>query len=160
MSETPSTPLRPPEIPRVNVKKVGLLPLVFLFYAYTTAGPFGFEEMFSRSGPGMALLFLALVPLLWSIPMSLAAAELNSLLPVEGGFYRWVRAAFGDFWGFLAGWWNWTGTLRGGSIVGCGRLSGTSGASWRAGGTGPARFCSTVSMACCLLTTSAPTSPA
>jgi len=27
---------------------------------------------------------------------------------VEGGFYRWVRAAFGDFWGFLAGWWNWT----------------------------------------------------
>jgi len=118
MSETPSAPLRPPEIPRVNVKKVGLLPLVFLFYAYTTAGPFGFEEMFSRSGPGMALLFLALVPLLWSIPMSLAAAELNSLLPVEGGFYRWVRAAFGDFWGFLAGWWNWTGTFLLNSVYG------------------------------------------
>ena len=118
MSETPSAPLRPPAIPRVNVKKVGLLPLVFLFYAYTTAGPFGFEEMFSRSGPGMALLFLALVPLLWSIPMSLAAAELNSLLPVEGGFYRWVRAAFGDFWGFLAGWWNWTGTFLLNSVYG------------------------------------------
>jgi amino acid transporter len=28
-------------------------------------------------------------------------------MPVEGGFYRWSRAAFGDFWGFLAGWWNW-----------------------------------------------------
>lgn len=43
--------------------------------------------------------------------MSLASAELNSILPVEGGFYRWVRAAFGDFWGFQAGWWNWTGTF-------------------------------------------------
>lgn len=92
-------------------QKVGLLSLLFLFYAYTTAGPFGYEEMFSRSGPGMAFLFLAVVPLLWSIPMSLAAGELNSFLPVEGGFYRWVRAAFGDFWGFLAGWWNWTGTF-------------------------------------------------
>jgi len=91
--------------------KVGLLPLVFLFYAYTTGGPFGYEGIFSRSGPGMALLFLLFVPLLWSIPMSLAAAELNSILPVEGGFYRWVRAAFGDFWGFQAGWWNWTGTF-------------------------------------------------
>ncbi|MGH9787440.1 MAG: APC family permease [Candidatus Acidiferrales bacterium] len=92
-------------------QKVGLLPLVFLFYAYTTSGPFGYEEAFARCGPGMALLFIVVVPFLWSIPMSLAAAEMNSFLPVEGGFYRWVRAAFGDFWGFQAGWWNWTGTF-------------------------------------------------
>ena len=92
-------------------QKVGLLPLVFLFYAYTTSGPFGYEEAFARCGPGMALLFIAVVPFLWSIPMSLAAAEMNSFMPVEGGFYRWVRAAFGDFWGFQAGWWNWTGTF-------------------------------------------------
>jgi len=102
----------------VGFHKVGLLSLVFLFYAYTTAGPFGFEEIFSRAGPGMGLVFLALVPLLWSIPMSLAAGELNSFLPVEGGFYRWVRAAFGDFWGFLAGWWNWTGTFLLNSVYG------------------------------------------
>src|SRR5439155_8627398 len=31
--------------------------------------------------------------------------------PVEGGFYRWSRTAFGDFWGFQCGWWNWTGTF-------------------------------------------------
>ncbi|MCI0403734.1 MAG: APC family permease [Acidobacteria bacterium] len=97
--------------PTTVAQKVGLLPLVFLFYAYTTSGPFGYEEAFARCGPGMALLFLVAVPFLWSIPMSLAAAEMNSFLPVEGGFYRWVRAAFGDFWGFQAGWWNWTGTF-------------------------------------------------
>lgn len=102
----------------VGLKKIGFLPLLFLFYGYTTAGPFGFEAMFARSGPGMALVFLALVPFLWSIPISLAAAELNSLLPVEGGFYRWVRLGFGDFWGFLTGWWNWTGTFLLNSLYG------------------------------------------
>src|ERR1700741_3751298 len=29
----------------------------------------------------------------------------------EGGFYRWTRAAFGGFWGFLAGWWNWSASF-------------------------------------------------
>jgi amino acid transporter len=39
-------------------------------------------------------------------------------MPVEGGFYRWSRAAFGDFWGFLAGWWNWSASfLLGGSYA-------------------------------------------
>jgi amino acid transporter len=59
----------------------------------------------------MAFLFLAVVPFFWCVPISLASAELNSILPVQGGFYRWSRAAFGDFWGFQCGWWNWTGTF-------------------------------------------------
>src|SRR5438128_9884780 len=37
-------------------------------------------------------------------------------MPVEGGFYRWTRAAFGDFWGFLAGWWNWCASLLLGAL--------------------------------------------
>src|SRR5258708_23837868 len=36
-------------------------------------------------------------------------------MPVQGGFYRWVRGAFGDFRGFLAGWWNWTASFLLGS---------------------------------------------
>ena len=90
------------------VKKAGLLYFVFVMFAYTTGGPFGMEEMISTSGPGLTLLYLLLIPLFWCIPVSLVAAELTTAMPVEGGFYRWVRAAFGDFWGFLAGWWNWT----------------------------------------------------
>ncbi|HWQ02974.1 MAG TPA: APC family permease, partial [Candidatus Nitrosotenuis sp.] len=96
---------------RAALHQVGLIPLLFLTYAYTTGGPFGYERMFALSGPGMAIAFLLAVPLLYSIPMSLAAAELNSILPVQGGFYRWARAAFGNFWGFQSGWWNWTGTF-------------------------------------------------
>ena len=77
-------------------------------YSYTTGGPFGLEEQVTTSGPGLTLLYHLLLPLFWCIPVSLAAAELTTAMPVEGGFYRWVRAAYGNFWGFLAGWWNWS----------------------------------------------------
>jgi amino acid transporter len=89
------------------VRKAGLLPFVFVMYAYTTAGPFGLEDQVTTSGPGLTLLYHLLIPFFWCIPVSLVAAELTTAIPVEGGFYRWVRAGFGDFWGFLAGWWNW-----------------------------------------------------
>lgn len=94
--------------PKSAAKKAGLLYFVFIMFAYTTGSPFGMEGMVTTSGPGMTLLFLLFLPLFWCIPVSLVAAELTTAIPVEGGFYRWVRAGFGDFWGFLAGWWNWT----------------------------------------------------
>ena len=89
------------------MRKAGLLPLVFVMYAYTTAGPFGLEDQVTTSGPGLTLFYHLFIPFFWCIPVSLVAAELTTAIPVEGGFYRWVRAGFGDFWGFLAGWWNW-----------------------------------------------------
>ena len=46
-------------------------------------------------------------PLVWSLPVSLAMAELASALPDEGGYVTWVRRAFGPFWGFQIGWWSW-----------------------------------------------------
>ncbi len=93
---------------RSAVKKAGLLSFVFVMFAYTTGGPFGLEEMVTTSGPGMTLLYLLVIPFFWCIPVSLVTAELTTAIPVEGGFYRWVRTACGDFWGFLAGWWNWS----------------------------------------------------
>jgi len=38
--------------------------------------------------------------------MGLVAAELGSALPQEGGYYKWVQRACGEFWGFQAGWWR------------------------------------------------------
>lgn len=85
-------------------------------YSYNTAGPFGLEDQVRTSGPGMALLYQLLIPFFWCIPISLVAAELTTAMPVEGGFYRWTRAAFGDFWGFLAGWWNWCASFLLGAL--------------------------------------------
>src|SRR5437899_900166 len=80
-------------------------------YAYATGGPFGLEDMVTKSGPGLTQLYLLLIPLFWCVPVSLVTAELTTAIPVVGGFYRWVRAGFGDFWGFLAGWWNWSASF-------------------------------------------------
>ena len=85
-------------------------------YSYTTGGPFGIEDAVTTSGPGMMLLYLMLVPFFWCIPVSLVSAELTGVMPVAGGFYRWTRAAFGDFWGFLAGCWNWLASFLLGGV--------------------------------------------
>jgi amino acid transporter len=100
------------------LRKAGLFYLVFVMFSYTTGGPFGLEDMVSTSGPGLTLIYLLVLPFFWCIPVSLVSAELTTAMPVEGGFYRWTRAAFGDFWGFLAGWWNWTASfLLGGAYA-------------------------------------------
>jgi amino acid transporter len=101
-----------------TLQKAGLFYLVFVMFSYTTGGPFGLEDMVTTSGPGMTLIYLLLLPFFWCIPVSLVSAELTTAMPVEGGFYRWTRAAFGDFWGFLSGWWNWSASfLLGGAYA-------------------------------------------
>jgi amino acid transporter len=97
--------------PTKNLRRIGLAPFVAVLFAYCTGGPFALESMISGSGPGLALTFLIVVPFLFSVPISMATAEMTTILPVEGGFYRWSRTALGDFWGFQCGWWNWTGTF-------------------------------------------------
>jgi len=97
--------------PTQNLRRIGLAPFVALLFAYCAGGPFSLESMISTSGPGLGLTFLLVVPLLFAVPIALATAEMTTLMPVEGGFYRWSRAALGDFWGFQCGWWNWTGTF-------------------------------------------------
>src|SRR5437879_2204233 len=98
------------------IRKAGLFYFVWVMFSYCTGGPFGLEDMVTTSGPGMTLIYLLVIPLFWSIPVSLVSAELTTAMPVEGGFYRWSRAAFGDFWGFLAGWWNWCASFLLGAV--------------------------------------------
>lgn len=100
------------------IRKAGLFYFVWVMFSYTTAGPFGLEDQVTTSGPGMTLIYHLVLPFFWCIPISLVAAELTTAMPVQGGFYRWVRAACGDFWGFLTGWWNWTASfLLGGAYA-------------------------------------------
>ena len=61
--------------------------------------------------PGLAFLLLILTPLLFSVPTALMVAEMSSMLPLGGGYYRWVYFALGRFWGFQEGWWTWLYTF-------------------------------------------------
>ena len=80
--------------------------VVFMVFCLCAAGAYGIEEMIPLSGPGLTLVILIVLPFLWSTPMGLVAADLGSALPQEGGFYKWVQRACGEFWGFQAGWWR------------------------------------------------------
>ncbi len=87
--------------------EIGFLPLVAILFFNVSGGPYGIEDAVSSLGPGLALLLLLVTPLVWSLPVSLAMAELATALPEEGGYVVWVQRAFGRFWGFQAGWWSW-----------------------------------------------------
>ncbi len=86
-------------------------PLVAVMYFTVSGGPFGLEGLVGSVGPGVALLLLVLTPLVFSVPETLLIGELASMLPAEGGYYVWVKRAFGRFWGFWNGWLSWVYSL-------------------------------------------------
>lgn len=92
-------------------RSLSALALVFILYFNTSGGPHTTEGLVAEVGPGLALLLLILVPLLWSVPEAMIVGELASMLPEEGGYYRWVFRAFGPFWAFQNGWWTWMYSL-------------------------------------------------
>ena len=49
---------------------------------------------------------LMVLPFVWGLPFGFVASELGSARPQEGGYYKWVQEALGEFWGFQAGWWR------------------------------------------------------
>jgi amino acid transporter len=69
-----------------------------------SGGPYGLEDIIGMAGFGRALLLLAIVPILWSLPTALMVGELASAIPDEGGFYVWAHRALGRFWGFQVAW--------------------------------------------------------
>ena len=87
------------------------LSLVFILYFSTSGGAYTTESLVREVGPGLALLTLILVPLVYSLPEILIVGELASMLPEEGGYYRWVERAFGEFWAFQNGWLTWMYSL-------------------------------------------------
>ncbi len=88
-------------------RELTLLPLFGLIYFTVCGGAFGAEPMVGLSGPGLALVLMIVTPLVFSIPNMLMVREMQSMMPVEGGYYHWVKQAFGPFTGFMSGWMNW-----------------------------------------------------
>jgi hypothetical protein len=100
----PDNPLRKRSIRRGLLGKMQLLPLVAATYFMVCGGAYGIEDILGGAGYGVAILILLVMPFLWSLPTALMVGELASALPVDGGFYVWVRRAMGPFWGYQEGW--------------------------------------------------------
>ncbi|MDR1572309.1 MAG: APC family permease [Clostridiales Family XIII bacterium] len=106
MSETPDGGATLQGVAGLKKHNMKVSSIVFMIYCLVAAGAFGIEEMIPESGPGITLTMLIVFPFIWAWPISNMVAEAGSVLPSEGGVYVWVREAFGEFWGFQAGWWN------------------------------------------------------
>ena len=61
----------------------------------------------AASGPS-ALTVWVIGSLVFYIPLVVSVLELWSRYPQEGGLYQWSQQAFGDFAGFMTGWFYWT----------------------------------------------------
>ena len=94
-----------------SIKKIRPLQLVAVIFFTVSGGPYGLEPLLSYAGQHASLLVLLVTPLLWDVPAIFTVLELNCMMPVEGGYYRWVKYALGQRWGFYEGWWTWLYTF-------------------------------------------------
>jgi len=65
----------------------------------------------AAAGGNTSLVLWILALLLFFIPQAMVVMELTARFPGEGGIYIWVKEAFGEFHGFIAGWCYWTNNL-------------------------------------------------
>jgi amino acid transporter len=92
-------------------RSLTLLPLFGIIFFTVCGGTFGIEPLFGYSGAGLAILLIGIVPFVYSIPNMFMVRELQSMMPVEGGYYHWTKQGFNPFTGFLTGWMNWVMSL-------------------------------------------------
>ena len=58
-----------------------------------------------------SLTMWVVAALFFFVPTALVISELSTRYPHEGGLYAWTKEAFGDFHGFVAGWFYWMYTI-------------------------------------------------
>jgi amino acid transporter len=93
-----------------TIRKIAVLPLAAVIFFTVSGGPYGIEPLIGFAG-SYAIPLLIIVPILWDIPTILVVLELNSMMPVEGGYYEWVKSGLGIRWAFFEGWWTWLYTF-------------------------------------------------
>ncbi|MEO6632153.1 MAG: hypothetical protein ABIN13_10540, partial [Mucilaginibacter sp.] len=80
------------------LKKIRIIQLVAVIFFTVSGGPYGLEPLLTHVGEHGALLLLIITPILWDVPAILTVLELNSMMPITGGYYKWVKYALGTRW--------------------------------------------------------------
>ncbi len=97
--------------PTKKYRKLKTLQLIAVIFLTVSGGPYGLEPLLVYAGDHGALLLLLVTPFLWDIPAILTVLELNSMMPIDGGYYQWVKRGLGLRWAFFEGWWTWLYTF-------------------------------------------------
>src|SRR5271157_5497490 len=90
------------------IRALGRRDLVLLF----VVAVFNLNVVPSIAANGGVTVWLWIISLLlffW--PQGIAVIELAHRYPGEGGVYLWAKEVFGDFHGFLSGWFYWTNNM-------------------------------------------------
>lgn len=82
------------------VRQIAFLPLIGIIFFSVSGGAYSLEALISSSGPGLALLLIAVVPIIYGIPIAAITTELATAIPAEGGTYVWVKRSMGGFMAF------------------------------------------------------------
>ncbi|MGW5697321.1 amino acid permease, partial [Streptomyces asiaticus] len=88
-------------------RQIAFLPLVGVIFFNVSGGAYSLEEMISSTGPGLGILLLLLVPLVYGIPIAAITTELATAIPADGGTYEWTKRTMGGFMAFQAGLVRW-----------------------------------------------------
>ncbi len=93
------TDSRPIATPRIGV--FGLIMIASAFVVNVRNFPLLADQ-------GLSMIVLVVIAVVgFQLPSALVSAELATGWPESGGVYAWVRAAFGEKWGFVAIWLQW-----------------------------------------------------
>ncbi|CAM0944871.1 unnamed protein product [Alopecurus aequalis] len=90
-----------------SLRKLSMVPLIFIIFYEVSGGPFGIEDTVGAAGPLLAIVGFLALPVIWSIPEALITAELGTMFPENSGYVVWVASALGPYWGFQQGWMKW-----------------------------------------------------
>lgn len=64
----------------------------------------------AAAGPSSLVIWCG-AAILFFIPLTIVVLEMGRRYPEEGGFYAWVKKAFGEYPAFITGWTYWTANL-------------------------------------------------
>ncbi len=81
--------------PLTSRKRLHVIQLAALIFFTVSGDPCGLEPLLGYAGASGALLLLMITPLLGDVPAILTVLELNSTMPVTGGYYQWVKRTLG-----------------------------------------------------------------
>lgn len=90
--------------PKVLPRALTRFDLISLYFALIF-GSYGAAQMAAGGWAGIPMMLLAAATFL--LPCALAAYELGTLFPGEGGIYIWAHKTAGPIHGFIAGWLSW-----------------------------------------------------
>lgn len=86
---------------------LGTLGMIGVGFFWVSGGLFGNEILVASAPPGVIMVAVILVALVYAVPTALVSAELSTAIPEDGGSIVWAERAFGFTFAMHNAWWTY-----------------------------------------------------